>query len=162
MHDRAGRGSKSGVRQVLLRMLDEGLVVTVPGGYLLNRQHLAAPAVALLANLHGELARRIRTAVDAWAGDALLVGLFGSAARREGDISSDIDVLVVSDAADLDAFADELSTLVRSWTGNRAQVIGVTTAELRRLRKAKEPIVGGWERDLVVITGDRRALRGVA
>lgn len=162
VHDRAGRGSKSGVRQVLLRMVDDGLVVAVPGGYVLNREHLAAPAVVLLANLHGELARRLRTAVEAWTGNVLLVGLFGSAARRDGDASSDIDVLVVSDAADLDTFRDELSTLVRAWTGNRAQVIGVTPAELRRLRRAKEPIVAGWERDLVVVSGDRRALRGAA
>jgi predicted nucleotidyltransferase len=161
VHARAGRGSKSGVRQVLQRLVGQGLVSEVPGGFVLNREHVAAPAVALLAGLHGELADRIRSAIDAWPGEVLLVGLFGSAARRDGDASSDIDLLVVSDAPDLDALVDELSARIRSWTGNRAQVVALSRADLRRLRKAKEPIVGGWDRDLVVLTGDRRVVRGV-
>lgn len=162
VHARAGRGSKSGVRQVLLRMVDEGLVLGVPGGFVLNRQHVAAPAVTMLADLHGELTRRIRSAVDHWPGEVALVGLFGSAARRDGDADSDIDVLVVSDAGNLDSLIDELTVLIRAWTGNPAQVIGVSRAELRRLRRAKEPIVAGWQQELIVISGDRRALRGVA
>src|SRR5262245_38711733 len=80
VHAQAARGSKSGVRQVLLRMVDGGLVLAVPGGFVLNREHVAAPAVEMLANLYGELIRRIRTAVDSWPGHAVLVGLFGSAA----------------------------------------------------------------------------------
>ena len=162
VHARSGRGSKSGVRQVLLRMVDEGLVLGVPGGFVLNRQHVAAPAVTMLADLHGELTRRIRSTVDSWTSDVALVGLFGSAARRDGDAASDIDVLMVSDAADLDTLIDDLTVKIRSWTGNPAQVIGVSAAELRRLRRAKEPIVARWEQDLIVISGDRRALRGVA
>lgn len=159
VHRRAGPSSKSGVRQVLVRMLTQGLVAEVPGGYVLNRDHVAAPAVELLANLHGALAGRIRSAAEAWPGQVLLAGLFGSAARRDGDASSDIDILVVSDDAALDEFADELAGWVRAWTGNPAQVVGLSTAELRRLRAAKEPIVAGWERDLVVLCGDRNALR---
>lgn len=162
VHARSGRGSKSGVRQVLLRMVEEGLVLGVPGGFVLNRQHVAAPAVTMLADLHGELTRRIRSAVESWPGDVALVGLFGSAQRRDGDSHSDIDVLVVSDATDLDSLIEELTALIRSSTGNPAQVIGVSAAEMRRLRRAKEPIVARWERDLIVISGDRRALRGVA
>ena len=162
VHRRAGRGSKSGVREVLLRMIDVGLVDDVPGGFVLNREHVAAPAVAMLADLHGELARRIRAAVDDWGGEVSLVGLFGSAARRDGDSSSDIDLLLVSDAEGIDDLIDRLTGLVRSWTGNRAQVIGMPSAELRRLRRAKEPIVARWDAEVVVICGDRRALRSTA
>lgn len=162
VHARSGRGSKSGVRQVLLRMVDEGLVLSVPGGFVLNRQHVAAPAVTMLADLHGELTRRIRSAVDGWAREVALVGLFGSAARRDGDAASDIDVLMVSDAADLDTLTDDLTVKIRAWTGNPVQVIGVSTAEVRRLRRAEEPVVARWEQDLIVISGDRGALRGVA
>lgn len=36
VYARVGRGSKSGIRSVLLRMVDEGLVLEVPGGYVLN------------------------------------------------------------------------------------------------------------------------------
>jgi len=164
VHARAGRGSKSGVRSVLLRMVDEGLVLEVPGGYLLNRDHLAAPAVELLAALHGELVSRIRDAVDEWPTLPSLVGMFGSAARRDGDADSDsdIDVLVVSDDSDLDDRVDELAEQIRRWTGNRAQVIGRTPKEIARLRRAKEPILAEWTRDLVVIAGERAALGKVA
>lgn len=159
VHRLVGRASKSGVRQVLLRLVGEGLVHDVPGGYLLNREHLAAPAVDLLANLHGELVARIRAETERWGPPVDLVGLFGSAARRDGDSSSDIDVLVVSDAADLDDFVDRLADRVRTWTGNPAQILGLSRAALRRLRRAKEPITAAWDRELVVICGDRRALK---
>lgn len=158
VHERAGRGSKSGVRSVLLRMVDEGLVLEVPGGYVLNRDHLAAPAVELLATLHGELANRIRSAVEAWPTPPALVGLFGSAARRDGDANSDIDVLVVSDDPGLDARVDELAEQIRRWTGNRAQVIGRSTSEITRLRRAREPVLAEWTRELIVIAGERAAL----
>ncbi len=162
VHERAERGSKSGVRSVLLRMIDEGLVLEVPGGYVLNRDHLAAPAVQLLATLHGELTNRIRGAVEAWPTHPTLVGLFGSAARRDGDASSDIDVLVVSEDPDLDDRVDELAEQIRRWTGNRAQVIGRTPTDVARLRRAKEPILAEWTRDLVAIVGDHTALGKLA
>lgn len=162
VHERAGRGSKSGVRSVLLRMVDEGLVLEVPGGYVLNRDHLAAPAVELLASLHGELTNRIRGAVEGWSITPQLVGLFGSAARRDGDANSDIDVLVVSDDPDLDERVDALAELIRRWTGNQAQVIGRSPKEITRLQRAKEPILAEWTRDLVVIEGERSSLGKVA
>jgi predicted nucleotidyltransferase len=158
VHARAARGSKSGVRSVLLRMVEEGLVLEVPGGYVLNGDHIAMPAVELLATLHGELTSRIRAAVDDWPTRPELVGMFGSAARRDGDAGSDIDVLVVSDDPDLDDRVDDLAERIRRWTGNRAQVIGQTTKEIARLRRAKEPILSEWARDLVVIVGERTAL----
>jgi predicted nucleotidyltransferase len=162
VHVRAGRGSKSGVRSVLLRLVHQGLVLEVPGGYLLNRDHLAAPAVQLLAGLHGELADRIRTAVTEWHAPPTLVGLFGSAARRDGDADSDIDVLVVAEDPELDDRVDGLAEQIRRWTGNRAQVLGRTSADIAALQRADEPILAEWARDLVVIAGSRAALGTVA
>lgn len=159
VHRRAGGGSKSGIRRVLLRLVAEGVVHDVPGGYLLNRDHLAAPAVELLANLHGEFLARIRREVDGWTRPPDLVGLFGSAARRDGDASSDIDLLVVGDAPDVDD-VDRLGQRIEAWTGNAAQIIALTPGDLRRLRRAREPIVAVWDRELVVVVGDRRALEG--
>lgn len=159
VHRRAG-GSKSGVRQVLRRLVGEGVVHDIPGGYILNRDHLAAPAVELLANLHGELIARIRVEADRWTGSVDLAGLFGSAARRDGDSTSDIDVLVVSDASDLDDFVDQLGERIRLWTGNPAQILALSRAAVGRLRRAKEPIIATWERELLVICGDRLVLRG--
>ena len=159
IHRRSGDGSKSGIRRVLMRLVSEGVVYEVPGGYVLNRDHLVIPAVALLADLHGELLTRIRREVDGWTSAARLVGLFGSAARRDGDASSDIDLLVISDTPNDDDI-DRLRERIGAWTGNAAQIIGLTPADIRRLRRRKEPIVAAWERELVVVTGDRRALTG--
>jgi predicted nucleotidyltransferase len=159
VHRRAGEGSKSGIRRVLLRLVAEGVVHEVPGGYVLNRDHLAAPAVELLANLYGELMARIRGEIEGWARPPVLVGLFGSAARRDGDASSDIDLLVISDHESIED-VDGLRQRIEAWTGNTAQVIVLSAADLRRLRRAKEPIVARWDRDLVVVSGNRRALQG--
>jgi predicted nucleotidyltransferase len=161
VHRRAGEGSKSGIRRVLLRLVDEGVVREVPGGYLLNREHLAAPAVELLASLHGELTARIRREVEGWSSRPRLVGLFGSAARRDGDATSDIDLLVISDDGNVDD-VDRLGERIEAWTGNTAQIVALTPGDVRRLRRAKEAIVGVWDRELVVICGDGRALRGAS
>lgn len=159
VHRRAGQGSKSGVRQVLMRMVEDGLDHELPGGFVLNRMHLSVPAIEILADMHGELVRRIRSFIDNSGADVSLVGLFGSAARRDGNTASDIDVLVVSDAEDSDGFRDLLAEQIRFWTGNRAQVIAISNAELRRLQEAEESIVANWDQDLVVVCGDRWASR---
>lgn len=160
VHRLAGRGSLTGVRRVLLRLVGAGLVLEVPGGYLLNREHVAAAAVEALAGLHGELVARIRREVGSWRRPPALVGLYGSAARRDGDERSDVDLLVVSDDPDAAARAEGLASQVRRWTGNRAHVVALTPAECARLRSAGEPLVASWDRELVVVAGDRSALGG--
>lgn len=157
-----GRGSVAGVRKVLLRLVASGLVHSVPGGYVLNRDHIAAPAISELAQLHGELIARIRHVLEHWDGHVHVAGLFGSAARRDGDEQSDIDVLVVAESSDLDGLVETLAERIFAWTGNRAQVLGRTMDDVRRLRRAGEPIVEEWERDLIVIVGERRVLRATA
>ena len=128
-----------------------------PAVHLLNRQHLAAPAVELLTNLHGELMARMRQEIEGWSQAPALVGLFGSAARRDGDASSDIDLLVISDDGNIED-VDRLRECVEAWTGNSAQVITLTPGDIRRLRRAAEPIVAVWDRELMVVSGNRRAL----
>jgi len=150
--------SLEGVRLVLNRLVGTGVVLDVPGGYVLNRDHLAAPAIESLATIHGQLLDRIRHSVEAWNVEVGLVGMFGSAARRDGDETSDIDIVVVSDADGLDDLTTDLAASIRAWTGNVAQVIGVSSDELRRLRGTDEPILRSWQEELVVICGSRRAL----
>jgi predicted nucleotidyltransferase len=159
VHELAGAGSLSGVRLVLVRLVATGIVLDVPGGYLLNREHVAAPAIAALAELWGEVFARVRNQVDQWEDAPRLVGVFGSAARRDGDAASDIDLLIVSEAVDAAERAAELAEHVERWTGNATHVIAVSSKDLRRMRRAREAILAEWERDLVVITGSRDALR---
>lgn len=162
VHRLAERGSLTGVRRVLLRLCRVGVVHDVPGGFVLNRDHLAATAIEVLAGLHGELARRIGAALDEWGGEIAVAGIYGSAARRDGDDDSDIDVLVVSDSDGIDDLIDDLPSRITTWTGNRAHVVGISRLELRRLRREKEPILAAWERELVVVRGDRQALKAAA
>lgn len=159
VHKLAGRGSLSGVRRVLVRLVATGIVLEVPGGYVLNRDHVAGPAIESLAHLWGEVLDRVRRHVVEWPQAPLLVGIYGSAARRDGDEDSDIDLLVVSDAVNSSEDAAELAAKVERWTGNAASVITVGLKDLRRMRRAREAVLVEWERDLIVITGSRDALK---
>jgi predicted nucleotidyltransferase len=86
--------------------------------------------------------------------------LYGSAARRDGDATSDIDILLVRPASlgsrERELWNDRvyrLRDLVQRWTGNRCQVTDRSVAVLGRLSRAREPIVGEWRRDAVSLAG---------
>jgi predicted nucleotidyltransferase len=162
IHKLAGRGSLSGVRRVLVRLIGTGIVLDVPGGYALNREHVAVPGVEALARLWGEVVDRMRSHVGRWPVSPRLVGIFGSAARRDGGEDSDIDLVVVSDAADAGEYAAELAANTERWTGNSTHVVTVGSKDLRRLRRAREPLLAEWERDLVVVVGSRDALKAAS
>ena len=159
VHEVGGRGSLSGVRRVLVRLVGTGIVLEVPGGYVLNRDHVAARAVESLASLWGDVFDRIRSDVGDWPESPRLVGVFGSAARRDGGEDSDIDLLVVSDAVDAAERASELAGCIERWTGNSTHMVTVGSKDLRRMRRAREPILAAWDQDLVVIVGRRDALK---
>jgi predicted nucleotidyltransferase len=162
VHKFAGRGSLSGARRVLVRLVGTGIVLEVPGGYVLNRDHVATPAVESLAHLWGEVFDRIRRHIDEWPDAPRLVGIFGSAARRDGGEDSDIDLVVVSDATGASEDAVKLAASVERWTGNSTHVITVAPKDLRRMRRAREVVIAEWERDLIVIAGSRDALRAAS
>ncbi len=146
-------GSKSGVRSSALRLVSQGSVLAVPGGYLLNRDHLAAPAVLVLAGMRSELLRRIGEFTDQWEVAPLLLGTFGSFARRDGDADSDIDLLLVAKAKNSDEQAGNLAERVRAWTGNECHVMVLTPADITRMQRAKEGILKEWDQDLVMVRG---------
>lgn len=160
VQQRAGRGSLSGVRRVLERMVEQGLVVRDATGYALNRNHLAADAVTSLTSLHAAFEERLR----AWIHDRdeliEAVGLFGSMARREGGTDSDIDLLVIAEEGDLVALREDLTAAVRSWTGNDVQVVVLTRSAVRELHEQRAALLDSWGRDLVMVTGPRDAVLG--
>jgi len=151
--------SKSGVRKALIRLVDSGVVHELPGGYLLNRDHLACDGIVRLADMRPELFRRITAEVSAWKPAVTLAGVFGSAARGDGDERSDIDMLIVADRLADDALA-RLTDLVTRWTGNDCQIVHLTTQGLSRVRRAREPIFEEWKNDLTVLVGARTQLLG--
>lgn len=158
--ERAGHGSLSGVRKVLQRLIEQGVVHHGPAGYALNRDHVAAPAILLLACLHGEVASRIRIWLADRPEEVVAAGLFGSAARREGDASSDIDVVVVTAVPSGPDLADGLAEGIEQWTGNRGQVVVLSRDEAAMLRDEGRTIVDSWRRDLQMLLGDRSEVLG--
>jgi predicted nucleotidyltransferase len=95
----AVRGSEIGIRRSLARLVEQGIVrATLMGRnqvHELNRDHLAAGIADALADLRPELWRRLRVEFTHWQPRPLYANVFGSAARGDGDESSDIDLLLV-------------------------------------------------------------------
>ena len=139
------RGSWGGVRKVLLRLAEQGVLAVQEAGnvtlYSLNRQHLAAPAVELIAGLREQLVLRLRDAFAAWTAPPLHASLFGSAARADGDATSDVDVFIVRprtvnpEDPHWRAQLERLAIDILAWTGNHAGIAEVGEGELSRVRK---------------------------
>lgn len=158
-----GRPSHSGVIAALDRLVVQGLVDREEAGraflFTLNREHLAAPAAELLADLRGELLHRIRDAIDAWSIAPEHLSLFGSAARGDGDASSDIDVFAVrAKAVDRrdPLWREQLDLLtwqIERWTGNPARIAEVGQTEIARLRKERPQLLDELRADAISLAG---------
>jgi predicted nucleotidyltransferase len=150
IHRLLGHGSEHGVRKAADRLVDQGIVVRRQAGqaklYGLNRDHLAASCIESLASLRAELIRRLRERVAAWRPPPHTVIIFGSVARAEARVESDLDLLVVRPAQideDEPRWQQQLADLERdatAWTGNEARIIeygasDVADVEVRKLVK---------------------------
>ena len=143
--------SATGVQHALDRLVEEGLVHREEAGpsflYLLNRDHLLAPAVEVMSGARWELVRRLRELVGAWSLRSFHVSLFGSAARGDGNAASDIDVLVVRpkaiDADDQDwrQQLDDLAERVWAWTGNHAGIVELPETDVPQLLEDRPPVM---------------------
>jgi hypothetical protein len=139
-----GRTSHRGVAEVLSRLVEHGLVERQEAGralmFTLNREHLAAPAVEILAGMRAELLRRIRDLVGDWKTAAIHASMFGSAARGEGNTQSDIDLFILRPdvVSDDDPHwrkqINDLAASVERWTGNRASIAEAARPILAELR----------------------------
>lgn len=151
------RGSEIGVRRSLARLVEQGIVRATPMGrnavHELNRDHVAAGIAVMLAGLRLELWRRFREEIDGWAIKPLYASVFGSAARGDGNESSDIDLLLVRPTAaderseSWEQQLDELRDRVRSWTGNTLQVVDVDESEWRTLQASGSALATNVRKD---------------
>lgn len=147
----------------LHRLVEHGLVFRQVIGrthqYRLNRDHLAAQAVTVLASLHTDLLEKLRGAFEGWDPPARHASLFGSAARRDGDTNSDLDILLVRRRGVAETntqWRDQVEELGRralAWTGNRVSWVELSTAELDEAVRAKQPLVDEWRHDAVRLVG---------
>jgi predicted nucleotidyltransferase len=157
------RGTSPSVSAALERLTAQGLVHRQQAGraylHTLNRDHVAAPAVVLLADLRSELLRRLRDTFERWDPAAVHASMFGSAARADGDAESDIDLLVVRPAGIDEEDSrwrgqlEALNDAVHAWTGNHAGVIELGEADLEQLRRDPPAIVGDLRADGIDLAG---------
>ena len=93
------RGSEIGVRKSLARLVEQGIVRATEMGrnrvHELNREHVAAPVAEALSGLRLALWKRFRSTLGSWNPKPAYGCVFGSAARGDGDVHSDIDLLLV-------------------------------------------------------------------
>jgi len=158
-----GRPSHSGVLDTLNRLSEHGLVDREEAGraflFTLNREHLAAPAVDLLAHMRSELFDRLYREVDSWGITPVHVSLFGSMARGEGDTRSDVDLFLVRPEGverEDPRWREQLDMLARKvqrWTGNPAGIVELGKEEVPRLRKQEPPILAELRADAITIAG---------
>ena len=127
--------------------------------YTLNRNHLAAPAVLALANLRHELMARMRTELSTWVVAPDATWMFGSAARGDAEVNSDIDLLIVR--PDRVGDGDQpwlqqvvtISEHVHDWTGNACEVLELSVSELNAAIDSGERLMADLRRDAVHVTG---------
>lgn len=137
-----GHGSEEGIRKVLRRLTDQGIVTADRVGaafsYRLNRSHLAAEHIIGLANLRGALLDKIEQMLASWPQPPIYAAVFGTATRGEMRVDSDIDIFLVrddrSDEATWRSQVDELMHAVTAWTGNDTRPLEYTVSELDAAR----------------------------
>jgi predicted nucleotidyltransferase len=164
IHQLAAAGSETGTRNVLRRLAGTGLVTATEVGpsvqYVLNREHLAANAVLELATLRQRLFDGIRDVIQKWRIQPLHASIFGSAARGDGGLHSDVDLLIVhgftgaqEPTPTWESQISELAAQVYRWSGNHLQAYELNSRALLQHIEAGEPIVKEWRRDAVAVYG---------
>jgi hypothetical protein len=165
IHRLTGVGSSMGVRLVLERLASQGVALADHRRnaiyYTANRDHLAWPAVEILARLRLALRERLAAEIGLWPIRPIHTSMFGSAARAVGDVSSDIDILLVKPdlpSGDDEPWEDQVDRLrarVTALTGNRCQAFAVTVDRLAEHVNAADPIVAAWLTDGIHLAGDQ-------
>lgn len=158
----AGISSNASAQRALQRLTRIGLVIAVARRgsteFTANRSHWLWPGVsAILASPFESLTDSIRDVAVGRLGSETTVGLFGSVARGDSTITSDVDILlVVPGSVPVDvrwAAIDELHARVERTFGNPLQVVDIDHDDLARLIAAQSPLVESWRRDLIVLAG---------
>jgi len=162
-----GKGSAEGIRQSAARLREHGVVLETIAGrtksYLLNREHLLAGPIIQISNAKVALIHRVQEMIASWDPEPLCVELFGSTARNEMRLESDIDILVVfaddTDEARIELLVSQLAASIYRWTGNDARPLVYTASEV-----SAAPIFDSIIREGINIGGDaswlRKHLRG--
>jgi predicted nucleotidyltransferase len=159
----ANEGTQQGIAKALSRLSDEGIVEREEVGnamvFRLNREHLAAAPIEQLMHLREAFVRRVAEEFLSWQIRPVHASMFGSAARGDGDVNSDIDLFVVRpDGIDAEdpgwrGQVERLAAKVEAWTGNRASVADFSENDVADLRERRPAIVSELEVDAIRLVG---------
>lgn len=153
--------SYAGVRNSAARLVAQGVVTESRVGrtktFALNREHLAAGAVEVLAGQREEFLRRLRAGCETIP--LRFAAVFGSAARgtMRADSDSDIDICFVTTGPDrpaAEAGVHDLCAAASRWTGNAVHPVLFDEDDIDPL----DPLLRSVEQDGVLIAGDGRWL----
>lgn len=163
VHAEAGTGSVAGVRLVLQRLASTGLVHVDEAGssllFRLNRSHLAAQAVELLANLRATFSDTLSADIAAWRIPPLHASLYGAAARGEGKPAAEVSLLLIrSDeiAAGNFLWEQQVSGLMSDiveLTGNPVDVDELSLRDLAGHHHAAVPVIQDWLDQPTILSG---------
>ncbi len=158
--------SDEGIRKALHRLSAQGIVnserMSSVVGHRLNRRHLAAPQVIAIARLRDTLIERMQESLDAWPTPPRWTALFGSAARGEMRVDSDIDLFLVDPGVDAELWETLTSAFaadVSAWTGNDLRILSLTEKEVRLGAAKRDPIIESLLADALVVSGPTDWLR---
>jgi hypothetical protein len=165
VHRLVGHGSEPGIRKAVERLVEQGIVLRTQAGqaklYRLNRQHVSAEGIALLAAARSELVARLREKISLWEEPPRCAVLFGSVARREAGPHSDLDLLIIRPSIideDSAVWTKQLASLEQAataWTGNDARIVELAENELTQAR----PLLENALRDGIKLFGSLRVIR---
>jgi predicted nucleotidyltransferase len=147
IHRVLNRYSEEGIRKVLSRLVQQGVVQAERVGhayaYRLNNAHLAAEPIVALAKLFSKFLNRLEEQLSGWDHRPRYAAVFGSAVRGTMTVDSDVDLFLVREndtpMTEWEMQVTELAAAVTAWTGNDARVVEYTVADLRAART--EPMV---------------------
>jgi len=158
------QGTAAGIRRALDRLATHGICVREELGgralYSFNHDHVLYRAVVAALDADDAFVRRLRKSLEEWAPAPVTGVLFGSAARRDGDIESDIDLLLIRPQISSSSLqrgwarqVHELRTDVFRWTGNHLQIVDWTESALRSHLARGEPLIDEILRDGIAVAG---------
>ncbi|MBT2517668.1 nucleotidyltransferase domain-containing protein [Streptomyces sp. ISL-90] len=161
IHALAGVKSLATTQGALEQLVGIGLVDARPVGaanvYTLNREHVLWPPIEQLLSAPAITEQRIGELLAATVGDDVVATLlYGSFARNEAGPDSDVDIFIVwrddMDEAVTSGLLDEIAQRIRRMTGNSAQIIAVTPAELEGLVERNDPLIDSLRHDARPLT----------
>jgi len=168
LHRIIGRHSQSGVNRVLNRLVREGIVSRIRVGsarsYSLNREHLQAEAIILLARARERLIERLSDHIAEWEDAPYFAAMYGSSVGGGHGDESDVDLIVVrpetldEDDEPWSTQLTELRSAVGRWTGNDCDLIEYSMEEVEEAFADRDPFIVGIGSRMVLLHGSRTYL----